>query len=339
MASVLLVVVGAVYIVYSMMFIPKIMKYSVHVSLLSALATTPIILGYMGMALSLGVGISQRWWQQLVTRKPVCVWIAPVTLWCLYELFAIPTGHFELKAALVLAVYVFLPVYLATLKRNWADWLIVVVIALPLIYKDWLFLARIPADKGVNPREICSITMFLWSMLVVRRLPGLDFRLWLPRSEIKYGIKMLGLAMLILLPPGVLFGFLKWNPFQMQISLYHTTNYLVTAGVHLLLPLGMYLAVAIPEELVFRGTLQNLLAQSTKRPWLALVIVSILFGLSHLPSNVDGRPISYSIIYGLMSCAAGAIYGYTYMKRGGIVAACVVHALVDSVWLTFFNPK
>lgn len=339
LASVLLVVVGAVYIAYSLVFIQRITKNTVQVSLASALVTMPIIVGYMGIALSLGVGISQRWWQRLVTNRPVFIWIVPLALWGLYESFAIPTGHFELKACLVLAIYVTLPVVLATIRHNAADWFIVVAVALPLIYKDWLQLARLPADKGVNPREICSITIFLWSMLIVRRLPGLDFRLWLPRSEVKYGLKMLGVAMLILLPPGVLFHFLKWNPFQLQVSLYHTTNFWVTAGVHLFLPIGMYLAVAIPEELVFRGTLQNLLAQTTKRPWLALVIVSILFGALHLPSDVSGRSVLYSYGYGLMSCVAGAIYGWTYMKRGGIIAACVVHALVDSVWLTLFNPK
>lgn len=339
LASVFLVIVGVIYVVYSMVFIPRITINTVQVSLLSALSTMPIIMGFMGIALSLGVGISQRWWQQLVSDRPICVWIVPAALWGLYELFAIPTGQFELKACMVLGLYVTLPVFLATLKRNWADWLIVVVVALPLIYKDWLQLARIPAEKGVNPREICSITIFLWSMLIVRQLPGLDFRLWLPRSEIKFGVKMLGVAMLILLPPGVLFHFLTWNPFQLQVSLYHTTSFWVTAGVHLLLPVGMYLAVAIPEELVFRGTLQNLLAQSTKRPWLALVIVSLIFGALHLPSDVSGRSVFYSYGYGLMSCVAGGIYGWTYMKRGSILAACVVHALVDTMWLTLFNPK
>ena len=325
--------------VYSVWFIARITKGRAEVTPLQAIATLPIIMGYMGAALSLGVGASQRWWKNLVDAKPRMIWCMPALLWCLYAVYAIPTGQFELKYGLALAVYLALPVYLASRKRIWADWLIVLVVALPLIEKDMLVLARIPAEKGVNPREICSVTTFLWSMLIVRRLPGLDFRLRLPVTELKYGLRMFAWAMLLMLPAGVLTGFLKWNPFQLQQSLYHTNALGVIIGVHLLLPLGMYLAVAIPEELVFRGTLQNLLAQTTKRPWLALVIVSLLFGISHVGSNVDGRPFIYSVGYALMSAVAGGIYGYAYMKRGGIAAACVVHALVDTTWLTLFNPK
>ena len=46
--------------------------------------------------------------------------------------------------------------------------------------------------------------------------------------------------------------------------------------------LGIFIFIGIPEELLFRGIIQNLLEKAIGRPALALGVASLIFGAAHL---------------------------------------------------------
>jgi membrane protease YdiL (CAAX protease family) len=81
----------------------------------------------------------------------------------------------------------------------------------------------------------------------------------------------------------------------------------------------------IGEEVFFRGFLQGSLARVVN-PWIAVALVSVLFGLAHAVS------ISYAIITGLL----GFYLGMLLLLTGNLFVAVAVHALFDFVALLLY---
>jgi hypothetical protein len=103
--------------------------------------------------------------------------------------------------------------------------------------------------------------------------------------------------------------------------------------------LGIFFAVAIPEELLFRGWIQNLLLTRLKFVP-GLVIAAVIFGLSHLDNIVVTSARTFDVPnwwYALFATAAGFAYGYIYEKRRSLFASALVHTLVDFTWVLFFR--
>lgn len=98
---------------------------------------------------------------------------------------------------------------------------------------------------------------------------------------------------------------------------------LKTPGDYIIALIIMAFIPAFCEEVLFRGGFQNFMTRASKRPWLSIVIVSVLFSLAH---------ISY---YGFLSrvilgIALGAIYYYS----GRIWLSILAHFLNNAFALT-----
>ncbi len=63
--------------------------------------------------------------------------------------------------------------------------------------------------------------------------------------------------------------------------------------------------VAVSEEVLFRGMLQNSLSEAVS-PNFGLIVSSVLFGLAHLPNH--------NLVYSLRAMAAGFYLGWQYQK-------------------------
>src|SRR6185369_5790935 len=70
--------------------------------------------------------------------------------------------------------------------------------------------------------------------------------------------------------------------------------------------LGIFLFTAIPEELLFRGLIQNWFERMTGRRIFGLILAAIVFGASHLN---NGPPIP-NYKYFLLASIAGVFYGF-----------------------------
>jgi membrane protease YdiL (CAAX protease family) len=96
--------------------------------------------------------------------------------------------------------------------------------------------------------------------------------------------------------------------------------------------LGIFLVTAVPEELLFRGLLQNLIRHWTGRPILALTLASLVFGAAHLDvgSYPDWR-------LALLAALAAFAYGGAYQASGSLMAPVLVHTFVNACWLFFLR--
>jgi hypothetical protein len=96
--------------------------------------------------------------------------------------------------------------------------------------------------------------------------------------------------------------------------------------------------VALPEELFFRGLLQNLIEQRLARAgsrhsgtW-AMAIAAPVFGLSHF-----NKPGPFNWRYVLLASIAGVFYGRAWRDRRRLLCSGITHASVDVVWSVWFR--
>lgn len=94
---------------------------------------------------------------------------------------------------------------------------------------------------------------------------------------------------------------------------------------------GILWVVALSEEFLFRGLLQQWLERWTSSGALALAISSVLFGAAHL--GFRGFP---NWRFAIVAAVAGWFYGRAYRCAGSIRASMVTHTLVVTTWRALF---
>jgi hypothetical protein len=247
---------------------------------------------------------------------------APALFAVPYLLYALPMHEFQWRFALALSLA---PLALAGIlqlapkvqKLLWQD--AVVLLALALTLELGLLSGAWPhPGLGSLPKlYLCDVALYLF--LVVRGIEGTGYsfkpsvaafaigaREWLYFSPFAFG---LGFAM----------HFIRFYP--RSHSLAH-----IAAGI-----LVTFLLTAIPEELFFRGLLQNLLEPHIGR-LRSLFAASALFGLSHFHHGAV-----FNWRYVIMAAIAGVFYGRAWRARRQLLASSITHTMVDVVWSLWFR--
>ena len=87
------------------------------------------------------------------------------------------------------------------------------------------------------------------------------------------------------------------------------------------------LFTCVAEEALFRGLIQQGVASRSK-PWLGLLVASLLFGAAHLA----GGPLLV-----LLAALAGACYGLAFLLSGRLSVAILLHFLFNFAHLALFT--
>ena len=162
--------------------------------------------------------------------------------------------------------------------------------------------------------KLLLVDTILYVYLVIRRLPrvGFDFRVRL--RDVLIGLREWAFFVPIAIGLGLALHFIRPN-FVARSAAEIAGGYLVT-----------FFFVAIPEELFFRGLLQNLLEGRLGRNR-ALVLAAMIFGLSHF-----NKPLPFNWRYVIMAAIAGVFYGRSWLDRRRVASSAITHATVDVVW-------
>jgi membrane protease YdiL (CAAX protease family) len=159
----------------------------------------------------------------------------------------------------------------------------------------------------------------LYAILGLRRLTGVGFDLHLRLGDLKTGLR----------------EFLFYAPLAIPIglALHFLALHRHVAHPRLVAPLWLFsfLAVALPEEIFFRGWIQNLLERRIGPRW-ALFLTSALFGLSHF----NKRSGIFNWQYVILAALAGVFYGRAWRQNRRIGASAICHATVDTIWGALF---
>jgi membrane protease YdiL (CAAX protease family) len=199
---------------------------------------------------------------------------------------------------------------------NWRDLIILLVLGLSVDLR-WFDGAWPRGQEGLG--KLLLVDAGLYGFLAIRKLTGTGFNFCLRWSDWKTGLRELIFFTPVVLTLGLALGFIHPHtnaPRVLQAAL--------TWG-------GIFVFVAIPEELFFRGWVQNFLERRLGRR-AALVAASVLFGLSHF----NKRSAHFNWRYVILATLAGIFYGRAWREHRRLPASTITHTFVDWMWTWWF---
>jgi len=201
-------------------------------------------------------------------------------------------------------------------RGNWRDAIILLVLGLAVDLR-WFDHAWPTGLRALN--ELLLVDVGLYGFLAVRQLSGTGFDFHLRWTDWKSGLREL----LFFTPLVVILG--------LALGFIHPHFTLPPMDAAALRWIGIFLFTALPEELFFRGWVQNLLERRMGRRT-ALLIASALFGLSHF----NKRSVHFNWRYVLLATIAGIFYGRAWREARRVPASTITHASVDWIWGLWF---
>jgi len=260
-----------------------------------------------------------------ISRWPACVRIAAPALLALpYAVLAEAHHIFRLEW---FGLYAALPVLMTLLvmhaaaadpgqRGNWRDALILLTLGLAVDLR-WFDVAWPSGLRGLG--NLLLVDAGLYAFLGIRQLSGAGFDFHLSWSDWKTGLQEL----LFFAPAVIILGI--W------LGFIHPHANVPGLAKAVLTWVGIFVFVAVPEELFFRAWVQNLLERRIGRRS-ALLVASILFGLSHF----NKRSAHFNWRYVLLATIAGIFYGRAWRRDRRVPASTITHTTVDWLWTWWF---
>lgn len=240
--------------------------------------------------------------------------------------YLVGTGSFDFRRAAVVLLLIFVPIGLAltagkAAAGSWQDFLTILGIWAFVKFSPSHWIWPYPGGRLAYVMTVLvAVNVALASFVLVRRAKGIGYVLGWGKEWTFYTAGVFLIFACVAIPLGVSMHFIQFAP-QWQ----KWTSYLG-------LSLAILLFTAWPEELLFRGLLQNFLSRASKNDLAGWWTASVLFGFSHITNM--GFP---NWRYVILATIAGIFYGLTWRKTGSIFAAALVHAGVDATWHFFFR--
>jgi len=269
--------------------------------------------------------VAMGFWGEWVRRqsKKLPLWLRvvwPAALCLPYALVSSAGGIFRW---MWLLVYALVPLSVAALmldgKRvdpkqhgTWRELLVLGALGLAVDLR-WMEGAWPPHLSAFN--KLLLLDAGIYGLLVLRELDGVGFDLRLRLRDLWVGVREYLLYAPMAVALGLGMGFLHFHA--------HWPSLLQALGALVF----TFLFVAIPEELFFRGWVQNLLERRLGR-WPALLVTAVLFGLAHF----NKRAVHFNWRYVVMAALAGIFYGRAWRQERRVGASGITHMLVDTTW-------
>lgn len=277
-----------------------------------ALGVLPAFLIELSFYLSMGFERERAWW---TPRRVILLSVVP------YLMSAVAAGTFSpvplLTIPAAVAVVCLWPsLFGASLAARFG---FLAVVAAPLLFK----LTEAVYGRPHEDLPLSALGQLLWiragllAALPAGYAPGVAFGIWPSSRDARFGAAgfLAGFLPLMLIATGS--GFVEFTGPRVE----PLRLLLASAGTFL----GIYLVVALSEEMFFRAMLQQWL------PRFRIAIASVLFGAAHL-----GYREFPNYPFALTAAAAGVLYGLVY-ERAGLRAAMICHALTVTLWRALFR--
>jgi hypothetical protein len=247
-------------------------------------------------------------------------------IFVVYVFYLVGTGSFALTRAGAMAGFVFIPLAIAfqagrSAAGSWQDFLILTGVWVFVKFGPHLRLWPYPGGKLAYVMTVLvALDVALATFLLIRRVNGVGYSIGWGKQWGLYVPLSLAIFACVAIPLGVAMHFITYAP--------QWDHWRSFAG----LSVAILFFTAWPEEFLFRGLLQNILAKASKSDFAAWWTASMLFGFSHITNM--GFP---NWRYVTLAAVAGLFYGWTWRRCGSIFASALVHAGVDAIWHFLFR--
>jgi membrane protease YdiL (CAAX protease family) len=261
---------------------------------------------------------------------PVIVWAVPFLLTAIFSGAAALAGAFSFSLALLLLGYTAAPVACAWMEgaglipRPAAlDFVAILLLWLPLEFAAGARLVPRPAQAFLHSVAY-GIAILLGLVLFTgfRSFPGMKYNL--PRRWSDFGLPAAAFALTapVLMLVGIALGF---------IPMPHWPAGAATGG-RLAGAFGLILVgTALPEEILFRSLIQNLIQLRFGSSWRTLLAAALIFGSAHLDNGPQALP---NWRYMILATIAGVAYGMVFQRSSTVLSSAALHSMVD--WTKHF---
>jgi hypothetical protein len=288
---------------------------------------TPIVIAVLALELApaAAFGFAGKRVTAAISHWPrlLCLFM-PALLALPYAVLALDQHAFRWEWMIL---YTFLPIIVAALlmqasvvdpeqRGNWRDALVLLTLGLAVDLR-WFDSAWPGGLRGLG--NLLLLDAGLYGFLGIRHLSGTGFDFCFRWSDWKVGLRELAFFAPVVIAAGLALGFI------------HPHANVPSLGKALLSWVGIFVFIAVLEELFFRAWVQNLLERRLG-PKAALVIASILFGLSHF----NKRSAHFNWRYVLLATIAGIFYGRAWRAERRVPASAITHTCVDWLWSWWF---
>jgi hypothetical protein len=289
---------------------------------------TAVLALLLAAVLALLAGRVQRSLKETLHRRPPLIWAVPLLLCAVFSGAATIADAWSLSLALLVLAYTSTPVLCAYAQGAGAvsqpsalDFLTVLLLWLPLEFAAGAHLVPRPA-QGFLHSVAYGIAIVLALVLFVgfRSVPELKYNL--PRHARDYRLPLAGFAIVapVLAIVGIAIGFIPPPHLPTQSA----SRMISAVGL-------IFIGTALPEEILFRSLIQNLLMLRFGANTRTLLIAAFIFGCAHLDNGPQAVP---NWRYMILATIAGVAYGAVFRKASTILSSAALHMLVD--WTKHF---
>jgi membrane protease YdiL (CAAX protease family) len=287
--------------------------------------TLCVLAFFLAIQLALAAGnLGERFARRAGSHRGLLIATIPFLA---YLIYLAGTNSFTWWRAAFAAAYTLAPVLLTisagTAKPGaWQDYLAMLAIFLPLKMRFLNALWPYGGPTiGYVGTMLIAISVALATFLFVRQFGGVGYNIVWGRDAAITVLFHFGLLAAIVIPLGTALHFIQFDPAQARWRS---------------LPMdaiSIFLLTAWPEELLFRGLLQNSLSRTLSSETGGWFTASVIFGLAHITNN----GVFPNWRYVILATIAGVFYGRTWRKTNSIFTSAIVHALVDTIWHLAFR--
>jgi len=262
--------------------------------------------------------------------SPARLFVLPAVLIAVFCFSAWRWGALNLPLSLLVVAYTLVPTVLIFVQgadageATWLDLIVILALWLPVelnLGSQWIpkhaqgFLHTVA--YGV------ALTLALVLFLAFRGMKGMKYKL--PSRVMDFIDPLIAFAIVapILIGLGIALAFIPW---------FHVPGNLSAAGLAKTFGL-IFVATALPEEILFRSLIQNWLMQKFGSTTAVLAVASLIFGCAHLNNGPQALP---NWRYMILATLAGFAYGKVFQRASSATASMALHALVDATKHVFF---
>ena len=262
--------------------------------------------------------------------RPARLFALPALLAAVFCFCAWQSGALNLPLVLLIVAYTLVPTLLIFVQgadagaATWLDLIVILALWLPVelnLGGQWIpkhaqgFLHTVA--YGV------ALTLALVLFPAFRGMKGMKYNL--PSRVMDFIDPLITFAIVapILIGLGIALAFIPWfhkpgNP--------SAAGFAKTFGI-------IFVATALPEEILFRSLIQNWLMQKFGSTTTVLVVASLIFGCAHINNGPQAFP---NWRYVILATIAGFAYGKVFQRASSVIASMTLHALVDATKHVFF---
>ena len=268
--------------------------------------------------------------RRLLHARPASIWAVPLVLVAIFSGAAALAGAFTFSLALLVLGYTAAPVACAWIEgagfipRPAAlDFVAILLLWLPLEFAAGARLVPRPA-QGFLHSVAYGIAILLGLVLFTGYRSFSEMKYSLPRRGSDFGLPMAAFAITapVLMVVGIALGFIPMPQWPGAAA----------TGGRMAGAFGIILAgTALPEEILFRSLIQNLIMQRFGASWRTLLAASLIFGCAHLDNGPQPLP---NWRYMILATIAGMAYGMVFQRASTVLSSAALHAMVD--WTKHF---